>query len=461
MATIKDMFPDEGLKAGIAEYLTAIEYRCDIKLTKAQLKLCQDYQVNLFFAAADYRKCDDTYYAQHTALEEVLKLKEPCFLETYFSDIFMSTQNGALLVSRYLAVSTPECIRNTLKSKEACDKKRASLEHTYEKYKEVYHFAKWYPTCIVDLDNVWRAAWYVMRGYDKVGDIHKFTTKQLKKALELPEAIDRYAQIEHRDYVDILNEQADLLNYIKYKLHIIDENATMHVFKTSEELAEEGMRMGNCIGTYWDHDKYSCLFAIDTKDEHMDVEIVCDDYSGAYAVWEVSQVFLAKNQVNKTSQDVMDDLEVIVGAFNKKAKDAWLEKVKPKKHASCIGKNCVNCICEYICGFSSTCKLGNPEYDCKFEAPEPEANIDDDLYVDVDPDDWDFKPANDDTLDDETDARAAHEYELMCHMHNVLDNYDCNEAGRVDVWETIVSAPDFMSLTTADVDHIIADYIDR
>lgn len=399
MATIKDMFPGEGIEAEIAEYLTALEYRCNIKLTTAQLKLCQDYQIALSFAAMDYRKGGDKYYAQHVGLEEAMKLKEPCFLKTYLQEVFMCTLNGALLVSRYIAVSTPEGIRNVLKNNDAYDKKRASLEKTYEAYREVYHFAKWYPNDIVDLDNVWRAAWYIMRGYDKVGDMHKFTTKQLKKALELPEAIDRYAQIEHIDYLEILSEQSDLLTYIDHKLHKFYEQITIHAFETSEELAEEGMRMGNCIGTYWDHDVNSCLFSVDTEGEHMDVELMRDACNTDYAIWEVSQVYVAKNETNAVSEKLMDRLEVVVGAFNKIEKDAWLERVKPKKRISCNDATCSKCIYEYVCGFSITCKLGSPRFDCEFEATD---KVEDEIkaYTADIVDDEEFDEELDDGIED-------------------------------------------------------------
>lgn len=368
MATIKDMFPGEGIEAEIAEYLTAIEYRCDIKLTTAQLKLCQDYQIALSFAAMDYKKSGSKYFYEHIGLEEAMKLKEPCFLETYLNEIFMCTLQSAQLVGRYIAVSTPECVRNVLKSHDAYHKKRVSLEKTYEAYKEVYHFAKWYPYDIVNIDNVWRAAWYVMHGYDKIGERHKFTTKQLKKALELPEAIDRYAQIEHVDYLEILSEQSDLLTYIQHYLNDVGNNATMHAFETSEELAEEGMRMGNCIGTYWDHDANSCLFYVEAENEHMDVELIRDNITTEYDVWEVSQVYVAENQKTKLSQEFMEWLEVVVDNFNQDTKTAWLEKVRPKKKINCDDAMCAACINQYVCGFSNDCKLGNPRFDCSFEA---------------------------------------------------------------------------------------------
>lgn len=412
MATIKDMFPGEGIEAEIAEYLSAIEYRCDIKLTTAQLKICQDYSITLGFAALDYKKDSEKYYAQHVGLEEALKLKEPCFLRTYFNTIFMRTTTDAMLLSRYIAVSTPDGIRNVLKNDEASDKKHTSLERVHRDYMKVYHFAKWFPIDVVDIDNVWRAAWYVMHGYDNIGSIQKFTTKQLKKALELPEAIDRYAQIEHRDYLEILNEQSDLLTYINNKLPKVYDSITIHAFETSEELAEEGMRMGNCIGTYWDHDANSCLFSVDADGEHMDVEIMRDACNTDYAIWEVSQVFLAKNKTNEVSEKLMDRLEVVVGAFNKIEKDAWLERVKPKKRISCNDATCSKCIYEYVCGFSITCKLGSPRFDCEFEATDKVEDeikaytadiVDDDLDEDLDDgvEDFDFEAYFADIPDDE------------------------------------------------------------
>jgi hypothetical protein len=411
--TIKDAFLGTMCGNDIVEYLENMEIRLGIKLTNAQLKVCQDYSITLGFAALDYKKDSDKYYSQHIGLEEALKLKEPCFLHTYLNTVFMHTTTDALFLSRYIAVSTPESIRNVLKNDEASDKKRASLERIHEEYMKVYHFAKWFPIDVVDIDNVWRAAWYVMHGYDKIGSIQKFTTKQLKKALELHEAIDRYAQIEHRDYTDILNKQADLLTYINNKLPKVYDSITIHAFETSEELAEEGMRMGNCIGTYWDHDANSCLFYVEADGEHMDVELMRDACNTDYDIWEVSQVFLAKNQTNEISEKLMDRLEVIVGAFNIVTKNAWLEKVKSKKRISCNDVTCDACTYQYVCGFSIACKLGSPRYDCDFEfAAKDEAEfkaylksitedeeLDEDLDTDVE--DFDFEAYFADLPDDE------------------------------------------------------------
>lgn len=393
--TIKDAFLGAMCGNDIVEYLENMEIRLGIKLTNAQLKVCQDYSITLGFAALDYKKDNDKYYSQHIGLEEALKLKEPCFLHTYLNTVFMRTTTDALLLSRYIAVSTPESIRNVLKNDEASDKKRASLERIHEEYMKVYHFAKWFPIDIVDIDNVWRAAWYVMHGYDKIGSIQKFTTKQLKKALELPEAIDRYAQIEHRDYTDILSEQGDLLTHIQHYLNDVDNNATIHAFETSEELAEEGMRMGNCIGTYWDHDANSCLFSIDVEGQHMDVELIRDNFTTEYDVWEVSQVYVAKNQKTKLSQEVMEWLEVVVDNFNQDTKAAWLEKVRPKKNINCNDAMCAACINQYICGFSNDCKLGSPQFDCKFEAPI------EDKVENLEIEDFDFEAYLADIPDDE------------------------------------------------------------
>ena len=407
--TIKDAFLGTMCGNDIVEYLENMELRLGIKLTNAQLKCCQDYSITLGFAALDYKKDNEKYYSHHVGLEEALKLKEPCFLSTYLNTVFMRTTTDAQLLSRYIAVSTPEGIRNVLKNDEASDKKRASLERIHTEYMKVYHFAKWFPIDVVDIDNVWRAAWYVMHGYDNIGSIQKFTTKQLKKALELPEAIDRYAQIEHRDYTDILNKQADLLAYINNKLPKVYDSIMIHAFETSEELANEGMRMGNCIGTYWDHDANSCLFSVDADGEHMDIELMRDACNTDYDIWEVSQVFLAKNQTNETSEKLMDRLEVIVGAFNKVTKDAWLEKVKPKKHISCNDATCDTCIYQYICGFSMDCKLGSPRYDCEFEeANKVEAecknyatDIVEDEELDAEVEDFDFEAYFADIPDDE------------------------------------------------------------
>ena len=396
---IKEAFSGDKLDASIAEYLSAIEYRCGIKLTTAQLKVCQEYRLALSFAAFDYTEDSDRNYMHHKGLEAALKLREPCFLETFFKEVFMHSTHGALMLGRYIAVSTPEGIRNILKNVDTCYKKQASLEATYTAYKEVYHWAKWHPTDVIDIDNTWRAAWYIMNGYKFIGSMNTFTNKQLKKALELPEAIDRYAQIEHVEYLEILSEQSDLLTHIQHYLNDVGNEAVMHAFETSEELAEEGMRMGNCIGTYWDHDANSCLFSVDVEGEHMDVEIIRDNFTTEYDVWEVSQVYVAKNQKTKLSQEFMEWLEVVVDNFNQDTKAAWLEKVRPKKHVECNDAMCAACINQYVCGFSNDCKLGSPRFDCEFEAAvEDKAVVEDE---DLEVEDFDFEAYFADIPDDE------------------------------------------------------------
>lgn len=295
----------------------------------------------------------DIYHECHeigAALVEVLKLKEPCFLKT-----FLNAQADKLVrvipVSRYLLVCTEEAARNVLKNFDAYTTRANQLEKAYfKRVNEVYEYAMYStaPTALYDIRNAYMAAWYILTDCKPIINLvsGKYSTKQLKDATNNVQAIDRYAMIKSKDYEDIITQQCDILHAIKTALFKV--NACMHVFKHADELAEEGIRMGNCIATYWNHDATSCLFSVDYKGQHMDVELI-KDWQAEYDKWLPSQVFIANNEVNDITGEVEKILDEVCMKYNTAAKAEWIATFKPNKTICSQANGCEDCISRYCC----------------------------------------------------------------------------------------------------------------
>lgn len=295
----------------------------------------------------------DIYHECHeigAALVEVLKLKEPCFLNT-----FLVAQADKLVriipVSRYLLVCTEEAARNVLKNFDAYTTRANQLEKAYfKRTNEVYEYAM--HTIMqaeqFDIRNAYMAAWYILTDCKPFIQLvnGKYSTKQLKDAISNVQAIDRYAMIQPRDYNDIITQQSEILHTIKTAL--FKANACMHVFKQADELAEEGIRMGNCIATYWSHDATSCLFSVDYKGQHMDVELI-KDWQAEYDKWLPSQVFIANNEVNDITGEVEKILDEVCMKYNTAAKAEWIATFKPNKTICSQANGCEDCISRYCC----------------------------------------------------------------------------------------------------------------
>lgn len=284
------------------------------------------------------------------ALVEVLRLKEPCFLTT-----FLDAQADKLVriipISRYLLVCTEEAARNVLKNFDAYTVRANQLEKAYfKRLNEVYEYAMHAvaPAEQFDIRNAYMAAWYILTDCKPLIQLvnGKYSTKQLKDAISNVQAIDRYAMIRPRDYNDIITQQCDILHAIKSALFKVD--AQIHVFKQSDELAEEGIRMGNCIATYWNHDATSCLFSVDYKGQHMDAELI-KDWQSEYDEWIPSQVFIANNEINDATHEVEEILNAVCMEYNAATKAEWIATFKPNKNICrqacnrcdlCINKTC-------------------------------------------------------------------------------------------------------------------------
>lgn len=338
---------------GVVTKLTHLFTNVGAPPTPAQAKIILGDMDTLHMVVQLTVQSIDAYHECHeigAALVEVLKLKEPCFLNT-----FLAAQADKLVriipISRYLLVCTEEAARNVLKNFDAYVVRANQLEKAYfKRTNEVYEYAM--HTIMqaeqFDIRNAYMAAWYILTDCKPCIQLvnGKYSTKQLKDAISNVQAIDRYAMIKPRDYNDIITQQCDILHAIKTALFKV--NACMHVFKQADELAEEGIRMGNCIATYWSHDATSCLFSVDYKGQHMDVELI-KDWQAEYDKWLPSQVFIANNEVNDITGEVEKILDEVCMKYNGIAKANWIATFKPNKSICSQANGCEDCISRYCC----------------------------------------------------------------------------------------------------------------
>ena len=205
------------------------------------------------------------------------------------------------------------------------------------------------PTAPFIIRNAYQAAWYIITDSKPSIQLEagRYSTKQLKDALSNVQAVDRYAMIQYRDYNEIIAQQCDILHAIKSALFKV--NAQIHVFKQADELAEEGIRMGNCIATYWNHDATTCLFSVDYKGEHMDVELI-KDWQSEYDKWIPSQVFIANNRVDEATSEIEEILDAVCMEYNAATKAEWIAAYTPNKEV-CRQANgcCIDCSLRYCC----------------------------------------------------------------------------------------------------------------
>lgn len=339
--------------ADVVKYLTNLFIAVGTPPTPAQAKIIfSDSCITSTVTTLVQLDAEYTFgYSLTKALIRVLRLKEPCFLKT-----FLDAQADKLIriipISRYLLVCTEEAARNVLKSFEAYTTRADQLEKAYSKrVNEVFEYAMHHvePDNTFYITNAYQAAWYILTDDEPQIQLKSgvYSTKQLKDAISNVQAIDRYAMIEYRDYEEKITEQAEILHKVKTALFKID--AQMHVFHSSNELAEEGIRMGNCIATYWDNDSTSCLFSVDYKGQHMDVELM-RDYGTEWEKWDVTQVLLAGNTANALTREIETTLEDVCLRYNEERRDEWFIVYQPNKEiCRQVEGNCIDCTLRYCC----------------------------------------------------------------------------------------------------------------
>ena len=383
----------------VIKYLTNLFIAVGTPPTPAQAKIIlSDSCTTSAIATLVQRDNECTFgYLITQALIIALRLREPCFLNTF---IIANEDNriNKICISKYLLVCTTEAARNTLKNVEAYRARVAQLKTAYHKRRyEVYEYAMHNvePDDTFYITNAYRAAWYIIADDQPIIELTngKYSAKQLKDALNNVQTLDRYAMVEYIEYDDIISEQAEILHRVKAALFKV--NAQMHVFHNSFELADEGISMGNCIATYWDHDNASCLFSVDYKGEHMDVELIKDEMT-EYTAWIPSQVMLASNKSSNATYEIEEILDQVCMEYNNITKANWIATFKPNKN-----------ICRQACNRCDLCvnKTGcpaSPYFGADEELINNEALFDDE-DLEVDDEGFDFEPrfVNEDDFDDD------------------------------------------------------------
>lgn len=339
--------------ADVVKYLTNLFIAVGTPPTPAQAKIIlSDCCITSIIAELVQRDTECTFgYPITQALIIVLRLREPCFLNTFIAaqaDKYIHK----MCIAKYLLVCTTEAARTTLKNIDAYITRIDQLKTAYHKRRyDVFEYAMHHvePDDTFYITNAYRAAWYIVADDQPIIELTngKYSAKQLKDALSNVQTLDRYAMIEYVEYDDIIAEQAEILHSIKSALFNI--NAKIHVFHSSNELAEEGIRMRNCIATYWDHDSASCLFSVDYKDQHMDVELM-RDCTTEFEKWDVCQVLLADNAANALTHEIETVLEDVCIRYNEERRDEWFVIYKPNKEiCRQVEGNCVDCALRWCC----------------------------------------------------------------------------------------------------------------
>lgn len=219
--------------------------------------------------------CPDEEGGTIYALEHAINLREPVFLKTTV-DLLWNTD--AMYLCRVLDVLNKDAQRQLLKTPDNFINMLILIDAALQYRNCAKPYELWCPCDDeVDINSVYRAAWYVLNAYssDYVATVtERYSLKKIKSVLKTPERIDRYAQIVHKEYdysIGYLLEAKELIE----SLNISEFEPIL--FRTSEDIADEGAIMNNCIAGYWhDHGISCCVFACIYKGHRLDIEIAKD-----------------------------------------------------------------------------------------------------------------------------------------------------------------------------------------
>lgn len=230
-------------------------------------------------------------------LEYAIKLREPTFLRTA-AELLWNTDNLCLCL--VLDVLNEAAQRQLLKNPDAFMNLLPLINEALQYRNCVAPYELWKPCGDVEINSIYRAAWYILDAY--CGDYlttvtERYSLKKLKTALKAPERIDRYAQVEHIEY----DYSTGLLLEAKETIEALNISEFEPIwFKTSEDVAAEGSIMRNCIAGYWNEIGTTCvMFACIYKGTRIDLEIGKE--SGGFLVFQCFEKF------NKTT-DISDEL---------------------------------------------------------------------------------------------------------------------------------------------------------
>ena len=270
------------------------QYRADLwpvlipgPITEAQGKLLLSYDIPDHYADSGIKRI----------LNMAVSLVEPVYLRTVLMDYAGEGDGNDYpnkCISNALDFLTTEGKRTILKSSENLHNLVSVVEEAMQIRNSFPHYALLHIEEITAMpyavDNIYKAAWCILNAYELEDDardrdydgdaaygyerMQQYSVKQLKATLKTPERIDRYAQIVHKEYdysIGYLLEAKELIESLN-----ISEFEPIW-FRTSEDIADEGAIMNNCIAGYWhDHGISCCVFACIYKGHRLDIEIAKD-----------------------------------------------------------------------------------------------------------------------------------------------------------------------------------------
>ena len=242
-------------------------------------------------------------------LEYAIKLREPTFLRTA-AELLWSTDNLCLCL--VLDVLNEAAQRQLLKNPDAFMNLLPLINEALQFRNCVAPYELWKPYGDVEINSIYRAAWYILDAYsgDYLATVtERYSLKKLKTALKAPERIDRYAQVEHVEYdysTGCLKKAKEVIEALK-----IPEFEPIW-FKTSEDVAAEGSIMHNCIAGYWnDIGTMRIMLACIYKGTRIDLELDDDSYG-----FSVIQCFEKFNKTTDTSDELLCVLDDALQLYN-------------------------------------------------------------------------------------------------------------------------------------------------
>lgn len=252
--------------------------------------------------------CPDEEGGTIYVLEHAINLREPVFLKTTVDLLWNS---DAMYLCKVLDVLNEAAQRQLLKTPDNFLNLLILIDDALQYRNCVEPYELWKPCGDVEINSIYRAAWYILDAYggDYLATVtERYSLKKLKAALKAPERIDRYAQIEYKEYdysVGYLLKAKELIESLN-----IPEFKPIW-FKTSEDIAAEGAIMNNCIAGYWNqHGISRVVFACIYKGRRLDIEIGEKDN-----VFTVYQCFEKSNQTTEIADELIVKLDQAIANY--------------------------------------------------------------------------------------------------------------------------------------------------
>ena len=215
--------------------------------------------------------CPDEDAGTLGVLEYAIKLREPVFLQTAV-ELLWNTDNLCLCL--VLDVLNDAAQRQLLKTPDTFMNLLPIINEAVQYRESLVPYDRWMPAGGIEVNSIYRAAWYILDAYsgDYLATVtERYSIKKLKAVLKAPERIDRYSKIAHVEY----DYSTDYLHIVKTMVERANIPEFEPIwFKTSEDIADEGQRMENCMAGYWKrHGISCCVFACTYKGTRFDVEV--------------------------------------------------------------------------------------------------------------------------------------------------------------------------------------------